>query len=85
MPTVTKTPNPFHGTRQEIVGSGTLAVPEVYTVQFDPGELKEIEIVHARGLSRSDFSLLIRIAKHMRERKISYREAYLELRDRGEA
>jgi len=63
--------------------AGELTIPEIPQVRFKEGELKPLELVHARGLTREggySFQLLIRIAERMKEKGISYRESYLELR-----
>jgi len=84
MPEINMVRNPMYGyNHRGYQSSGELTIPEIPQVKFAPGELKEIEIVHARGLTREggySYVLLQRIAERMKDKGISYREAYLELR-----
>jgi len=76
----------MQGYRKNYCVAGELTLPVIVQVMFLEGELKPLEIVHARGLMReggSSFQLLIRIAERMNEKGISYRESYLELRNEG--
>jgi hypothetical protein len=87
MPMVHSIPNPLYS--NEPSSGGTPACfrniqSTTQAVMFNDKELTELELVHARYTARTNFWELARIATIMKERNISYREAFLALHNEGE-
>ena len=55
-----------------------VSIPHTPQVSFEPGELSVIELVHAKATTH-----LIPISNRMKEKNITYREAFLELKNEG--
>jgi len=85
MPEIISKPNPMYRCQAPYTGnyvlSDSLSTPEIPVVTFKPGELTALELSHARLTARTKFPELLLIAERMIQDKITYREAFLALRN----
>jgi hypothetical protein len=84
MPQINSIPNPLHSPDPSSTGTPACfrnILDTTTEVSFAPNELSTLEQVHARATARVNFPQLCRIAQIMQDKGITYREAFLELRN----